>query len=99
MLVADHNSAESAALQVRAMPVYEKPPARLVDGYLCPDGKKEKVFSTIIDKWYFRIIFPEKCIDKGFLLVLTLKSKVWVRPYTSSCSMEKGHGNWFLNPS
>ncbi len=67
--------------------------------FYVPMAKKEKVFSTIIDKWYFRIIFPEKCIDKGFLSVLTLKSKVWVRPYTSSCSMEKGHGNWFLNPS
>ena len=32
VLVADHSSAESAALQVRAMPVYEKPPARLVVG-------------------------------------------------------------------
>jgi len=27
VLVADYNSAESAALQVRALPVYEKPPA------------------------------------------------------------------------
>jgi len=34
VLVADYNSAESAALQVRAEPVYEKPPARPVDSYL-----------------------------------------------------------------
>ena len=33
MLVAGHSALESAALTVRAMPVYEKPPARPVDTY------------------------------------------------------------------
>ena len=34
MLVAGHSALESAALTVRAMPVYEKPPARPVDTYI-----------------------------------------------------------------
>jgi len=46
VLVADHNSAESAALQVRALPVYEKPPAR----WMVIEKKKQEIDDQIDDQ-------------------------------------------------